>query len=386
MAASLSVSLRLLLMIVLLLCLVSNIPSKASSGLANSFTVSATSTGNTVTVVVKDLRTRANLDSALVYLDGGYQGSTGTSTGTIQLQDVKPGKHTIRVTKAGYKVVTKKFNYPAESTLEVTLSGGALVSMNPNGPNTNAINIIFYPSSTSYSCSAGKKVSTPLYFSNESRFRDDVQNVIDKTYLNLEKDTSSSNPLPSDYRKRFNFYYYYDPSAPADAFSGCAGSVPESYWNEVTFSDVTVILYPTYYGIYSNMSCQPTGCNQDFGPGRNLMKAPADQPVLIKHESGHAVFGLIDTYCGQTYYTQNDPHPNVWASLESCKTDARSNNRDPEQCRQIAKKEFLSSPSCSQNFWQWDPNPDIMANGYKGKFGDAATGRINYVLDQSGSR
>jgi len=351
-----------------------------------TYTVSATPGANSVILVVKDARTRENLSGAQIYLDGMYRGDTSLADdeGMLVLQDVSPGTHTVRVTRSGFKEITRKFIYPAESIVEVTISKGFLVSLNPNGPAPHAINIIFYPSSTSYSCIDRAKVSTPLYLTNETRFREDVLNVINHTYLNLDQVASGSDPLPDNYRERFNFYYYYDPSSPADAFSGCAGSIPDSYWNDVTFSDVTVLLYPKYYGIYANLSCQPTGCYESFGPGRNLMKAPADQMTLIKHETGHAIFELIDTYCGTTYYTQNAPYPNVWASLESCRADAQSNHRDPEQCRQIQKKNSLSSASCIRNYWQWDPMPDIMASGYSGKFGAAATQRINYVLSQSG--
>ena len=182
------------------------------------YMVSATTVANSVIIIVKDLRTKTTLDGALVYLDGGYQGTTSSGTGTIQLQNVKPGTHTLRVTKPDYKEVTRKFSYPEESTLEVTLSNGYLVSMNPNGPSEKGINVVFYPSSTSYSCSGMTKLSTPLYMEDETRFRQDVQNVIDKTYLNLELDTSKADPLPANYKERFNFYYYYNPSAPADAF------------------------------------------------------------------------------------------------------------------------------------------------------------------------
>ncbi len=352
-----------------------------------TYTVSATPGANSVIIVVKDARTRENLSGAQIYLDGGYRGDTSSADdeGMLVLQDVSPGTHTVRVTRSGFKEITRKFIYPAESMVEVTISKGFLVSLNPNGPAPHAINIIFYPSSTSYSCIDRAKVSTPLYLTNETRFREDVLNVINHTYLNLDQVASGSDPLPDNYRERFNFYYYYDPSSPADAFSGCAGSIPDSYWNNVTFSDVTVLLYPKYYGIYANLSCQPTGCYESFGPGRNLMKVPADQMTLIKHETGHAIFELIDTYCGTTYYTQNDPYPNVWASLESCRADAQSNHRDPEQCRQIQKKNSLSSASCIRNYWQWDPMPDIMASGYSGRFGESATRRIDYVLSKAGA-
>ncbi|NMB79537.1 MAG: hypothetical protein GYA23_10650, partial [Methanomicrobiales archaeon] len=190
--------------------------------------------------------------------------------------------------------------------------------------------------------------------------------------------------IPAGYRSVYNFYYYYDQKAPADAFDGCTGSVPEKYYSEVPFNDLTVILYPTYYGVYKGTPCQPTGCYQDYGPGRTLMKAPADRITLFKHETGHAVFGLVDTYCGDTYYYQNDPYPNVWASLEACTSDAQKNNRDPGQCRQIQKKSS-SSVTCEKGYWQWDPMPDIMANGYNGLYGNAATQRITWVLSQAGA-
>jgi hypothetical protein len=223
----------------------------------------------------------------------------------------------------------------------------------------------------------------PEYLDNETRFRSDVLNVINRTYRDLDQVTSPSSPLPADYRNDFNFYYYYDSSAPADAFSGCAGTVPENYWNDVPFGDITVILYPGYHGIYADSTCQPTGCFQDLGPGRQLMKAPADQVALVRHETGHAVFGLIDTYCGATYYYQNDPDPNVWSSLEACKTDAISSHRDPDQCRQIETTGPVSA-SCTKEFWHWDPQPDVMSYGYGGKFGEAATQRITYVLSKTG--
>ncbi|MDD1694000.1 MAG: carboxypeptidase-like regulatory domain-containing protein [Methanoregula sp.] len=353
--------------------------------LSLTYAVSAANGSDTVMVIVKDTQTKENLNGAQVYLDGEYRGATssGVGAGILEIQDVRSGTHTVRVTSAGFKEVTKTFVYPAETTVGVMISKGALVSLNPEGPTTGAINVVFYPSSTSYSCTDHVKLSTPIYMTNETRFREDVMTVINSTFLSLDKVTSTDAPLPTDYRERFNFYYYYDPSAPADAFSGCAGTVPEKYWSEVPFSDVTVILYPSYYGIYANASCQPTGCTQDLGPGHTLMKAPADKRVLFNHESGHALFGLVDTYCGDTYYYQNDPDPNVWKSLESCQADARSSNRDPAQCRQIRKTS--SSSSCTKDYWQWDPVPDIMANGYSGRFGEAATRRIDYVLSQAGA-
>ncbi|PKG33109.1 MAG: hypothetical protein CW742_04690 [Methanoregula sp.] len=347
-----------------------------------AWAVSAAEPGS-LTVVVKDARTKAVVGSALVYLDGAYKGTTADMSGAITLNGLKDGTHTVRVTKPDFREVTTKIVSPDQTTVTLEIAKGALVLLNDEGEKKGAINVVFYPSSTSYSCTDHAKVSAPVYINNETRFREDVMKVIKSTYLDLDKVTSSTKPLPADYRDRFNFYYYYDTSAPADAFEGCAGTIPANYWNEVTFADITVILYPKYYGAYSDAACQPTGCSQDYGPGRNLMKAPSDQLTLIQHETGHAMYDLVDTYCGNTYYYQNDPHANVWSSRENCESDARSHGRDPAQCRQIQQAATVSSASCSQPYWRWDPMPDIMASGYRGKFGEAATQRINYVLSKA---
>ncbi len=160
----------------------------------------------------------------MVYFDGGYRGTTTSDNGagTLVIKDVSPGTHTVRVTLPGFKEITKKFAFPTEPAVEVSLSEGFLVSLNPDGPAPDAINIIFYPSSTSYNCKDHAKVSAPLYITNETRFKEDAMNLINNSFMNLDQFTSSSNPLPDNYRDHFNFYYYYDPSAPADAFSGCA--------------------------------------------------------------------------------------------------------------------------------------------------------------------
>ncbi len=86
------------------------------------------------------------------------------------------------------------------------------------------------------------------------------------------------------------------------------------------------------------------------------------------------IFGLIDTYCGNTVYWQNDPDPNVWSSQENCVKDAINNSWDPSACRQIQQE----NPSiCTKQFWRWDPDPDIMHEGYSGTFGKASTLRID---------
>jgi hypothetical protein len=58
--------------------------------------------------------------------------------------------------------------------------------------------------------------------------------------------------------------------------------------------------------------------------------------------------------------------------------DAINNSWDPSACRQIRQED----PNvCTKQFWRWDPDPDIMHEGYSGTFGNASTGRITYILN-----
>jgi hypothetical protein len=105
--------------------------------------------------------------------------------------------------------------------------------------------------------------------------------------------------------------------------------------------------------------------------------------MIFLHESGHVVFGLIDTYCGPTYYQENKPSPNVWSSQEACIATAIQEHWNTSECRQITKPATSRTrEACVKNFWKWDPDPDIMGSGaYTGRFGNASTLRIRYMLD-----
>ena len=46
-----------------------------------------------------------------------------------------------------------------------------------------------------------------------------------------------------DFRERFNFYYYWDTGSYADAFEGCAGTLPNEFWNDAPFTDVAIIMF-----------------------------------------------------------------------------------------------------------------------------------------------
>ena len=122
--------------------------------------------------------------------------------------------------------------------------------MRIHGSTDEKIDIVFVASDTSYNCNSKTKIQTGIYTGDQQRFVRDINNKIDSVFLSLDTLTTGSPGIPKDFRERFNFYYYWDPASFADAFDGCAGSLPQKFWNDATFTDVAIILYPSYEGFY----------------------------------------------------------------------------------------------------------------------------------------
>jgi len=335
--------------------------------------------GSGIFLSAVDRTTGKPLGGVLVYLDGGYTGTTsaGGPVGILNITPVSVGQHTIRVTKPGFSEETVSLTVPSVSPVTISLEEQLLVPVRETGLHSAKIDIVFVPSGTSYNCALRKKISTTSYVTDRRAFVTDVNRFVNDGLFTLDTVTDRTAPIPADYRDRFNIYYYYDPSEFADAFNGCAGKAPEKFWRTVPFADIVIILYPSYYTPHTGAPCEPNGCVSP-GTGRSWMKTPADQKTLFLHESGHAIFGLIDTYCGSTEYRQNDPDPNVWSSQDRCIKAATNNSLDTAACRQIRQ---INPEDCTKPFWRWDPDPDIMHDGYHGVFGKVSTLRMTYTFN-----
>jgi hypothetical protein len=337
-----------------------------------------------VTVITKDAKTGTFIGGAHVYLDGGSVGSTTEQEGKQILRNVERGSHTIRVAKTGYEEITRPVDITEKKQVSFTLNRSNVIPVQIHGSTDEKIDIVFVASKTSFNCNSKTKIQTAAYTGDQQRFVSDVNNKVDNVFLTLDTLTSGSVGLPKDFRERFNFYYYWDTGSFADAFDGCAGTLPNEFWNDAPFTDVAIIMYPSYEGFYSGSPCEPIGCANGLGPGSgSWLKAPADSPMIFLHESGHVVFGLIDTYCGDTYYVENSPFPNVWSSESSCKKNAEQERWDTTSCRQILKPaSSRSKDPCVKNFWRADTDPDIMGSGaYSGRFGNASTSHIRHIFD-----
>jgi hypothetical protein len=244
----------------------------------------------------------------------------------------------------------------------------------------NAIDIVFVPSSTTWnvdtdSCEYYGSVS---YTKDEATFKKVAQDAVVNWYWQIH--ALSNQSLPADYRQRINFYYYWRSGKTADMCGSCAGDLPDTFWTDASLADVGAILYPPrgYGNEYAG------GCADQLGPEKSHFKAPGwvNWGKVILHESGHAVFGIADTYCGNTYYTQNDPFANVWSSEAACINDLKSKGGDTSRCRQIVWEDpaTAANPDCTKSYWKWDPDPDLMNDHFAGFFGTRSVGKINHIF------
>ena len=337
-----------------------------------------------LTIKARNAKDGSALLGAHVYLDGQSVGTTSETDGVKVLRDVAEGMHSIRVAKTGFEEVTRNLMVNKTGQVIIQLRESKLIPLVVNGPAETKIDLVFVASNTTYDCNLKRKIPIDTYSGDRQRFINDINTKVIPLFSRLDSLTSAQEGLQADYPERFNFYYYWDPDNFADAFDSCAGKLPGQFRNNVPATDVAIILYPSYLGIYSGSPCEPIACANGLGPGSgSRLKAPSDSSIIFLHESGHAVFGLIDTYCGDTYYKQNSPSPNVWSSSDACISNALQENWNTSECRQITKPaSSRTREPCIKNFWKWDPDPDIMGSGaYAGRFGNASTLHIRYMLD-----
>jgi hypothetical protein len=253
-----------------------------------------------------------------------------------------------------------------------------------SGPAENRIDIVFIPSSTGYDMEHTVIVPRDDYNKTEPVFRAVVLDNIQNGFFQL--DHYSTSPVPADFRDRFNFYYYWDPASPADAHTPCGGTLPAGFATSVPFRDAAIILYPK---VVTSAGFAIGGCSAGSGTPAQI-SAPGFWPPTLLHESGHGIFGLVDTYCSRpgidTSYWQSDPYSNVWTSESNCKQAPASQygTLNPANCRRIEADDPATpaNPDCSIDFWRHDPDPDDMRDcDFSSRFGTASVRRIDYVFE-----
>jgi parallel beta-helix repeat protein len=242
------------------------------------------------------------------------------------------------------------------------------------GANSGLIDVIFVPEQS--------------YSGNMTAFENAVIDNIANWYLRLDEMTVD--PLPADYQDKFNFYIYtggFGQKCTGTPCLPCAGTPPSNLWSDAPGADVGAILAAPGSGAW--------GCASGIGPpGTHLhFISLGDREGQVLHESGHAIFGLIDQYCGCTHYEQNTPTTNIWSSLSGCQSDATAQGWTGGSCTEIN----CATPTCPyfssvQDWWKYDPYSLMDGSGFlctganvctqsPDAFGEACTWRMNWAFN-----
>jgi len=339
--------------------------------------------GGNVVFTAVDAGTQAPIEGVAYYINDKFAGSSGADGLFVLSSGTYPsGMVMIRASKPGYRNQVREIDLGGVSSIDMEFEPSTIYPIRVSGSSDAKIDIVFMPSDTSFNATTKEKIRNNGYPGGREQFEADVSRFINRTFKAYPGLLAASTSGTGDYLDKFNFYYFWDNKTFGDAFDGCAGTIPEHYWQEDTYSDLTILLYPTYYGKYrADKGSQPIGCTNENGLGNVYLKVAADQYYLGMHEMGHGLYGLMDTYCGDTSYSENNPDANIWSSEDRCRTWATGQSRNPDYCRQITSG---SAAGCLKNFWRWDPDPDIMNAGYYGRFGNASTTRILSIMDNYG--
>jgi hypothetical protein len=273
--------------------------------------------------------------------------------------------------------------------IDCTWCGSTVTPVRIKGtPNSGQIDVVFVPHEN--------------FQNNISQFNTQVINTIRNAYFTM--DDLSVDPLPSNYKDRFNFYSYtggfgtkygcdrqlpgednHDDWAkwcipmctlvPFGLGCACFSSEPTTFWNDVPFVDSAGILSATPTG----------GCAKGLGPPSKWIADAGDMDESI-HESAHSILGLSDEYCGDTSYNRADPFPNIWESLNDCQNVATSEKWTLGTCRRIEGDTDPAKPGmeCQKDYWRYDPDApdeDVMTcNCATYRFYEADLRRVNYVF------
>jgi len=223
------------------------------------------------------------------------------------------------------------------------------------GPHDGIIDLVFVPEDG--------------YVGDFPEFRSNVINLIRYRYFTLDSHMTGYWP-PADYRDRYNFYVYLGGYGTDE---GCSGTVPDGYYDDVPDVDTTAVL---------NNEDTGGGCANGAGTGTRFQAPGRDGGVVI-HESGHAIFGLRDEYCGDTYYPSVETDlvemGNVQLSEEDCEAEALAEDWTGGMCVEIVTLDTDCFPAAS-GVWKYDNSWCVMETAYL-DFDFACSRRIAYVFD-----
>ena len=213
------------------------------------------------------------------------------------------------------------------------------------------------------------------YSANLAQFEVDAIAAIREGYFQIDK--WAVDPIPANYKDRFNFYLYSGGNYAAKGAECCEFYLPMEFIGAFFVDSIGVLRLG-----------DKCGCANSLGPPGAWTSDGASINTII-HESAHGIFGLSDEYCGDTDYGIWPPI-NVWGSKASCQADATAHKWKLGNCRQIQSFWPNGTLRCSTPLWRYDPDgpppmgEDIMTCGCSWgtpRFYEADTRGVNYVFE-----
>lgn len=165
------------------------------------------------------------------------------------------------------------------------------------------------------------------------RLRRQLSSLINDQYFSYE----AFKGVPGyPYRRVYNFFYTPEKGnyEHTEGEKKCEFTRPKNYSILEQFADAIAILH----------EAELRNCRQGI-----LMSSEIIGGKSLFHESGHALFGLLDEYCCDSYYKELDFAPNIWESADACEADASNIGYSTSMCARI------SSPFRTIPFWRVDP-------------------------------
>ncbi|MCX9084296.1 MAG: hypothetical protein OIN87_05780 [Candidatus Methanoperedens sp.] len=279
--------------------------------------------GQTVTFTAKATDNHpSGIDHIWLWVDGSYVKRCDSDTCTYTGGPYS--KNNIKYFALAYD---KSGNRGFSGYIDFTVGpySGNTVPILHTGDSRTKIDVVFIPSKE--------------YDGNMAQFYSDISNSIKNGYY-------ASDPIFKN-RNKFNFYYFKNTvnvgtkTIPGVSGTLCDWSAP-SGWGGVTFADSGAIIH--------RFDCRDSA-------GGGLFSSEWNSYRTLVHESGHAIFGIADEYCCDSYYFEPSPNPNIWNTLAKCKNAATANGWNPNDCVK------LTDGTSSINWWKSDPEPDIMKTG-----------------------
>ncbi|MBU0532986.1 thrombospondin type 3 repeat-containing protein [Candidatus Micrarchaeota archaeon] len=170
-------------------------------------------------------------------------------------------------------------------------------------------------------------------------------------------------------REKFNFYYY---NTTGGLPALCKNTVPSNLWKDCSFADSVAIMH--------TFGWRDCATGKTFSIGFNNFRT-------LRHESGHAIFGLADEYCCDGGYWQPSPYPNIYSSLSNCQNDAANVGKNASQCFSSCPKGTTcnwrgtgNKTCCGNGWWKSDADTCTMVSG--NTFDSGCQRRVNWVMSK----